>query len=538
MLQIEIENLRQDSDKQVKSLEDELRLALDHVTTAVRERDRMNNEISVILREKADMAAREVDLVQKVREQQTELEKLTNDNKLKSELEILKLQRDSLFEVIKQQEQALQIQQQQSEASLKMLHQRQAALDRFEQRHDGEHDDFSRLQEMLQQLLAREGEFLSSELMDAKKLSNVIAHAREKVVEAATLADELEKAKQENEDLRLEVEQLAHELKVKAEAMASANDEIAQFKKYSLDWEHRAHYWQQVAKKSAAAHNTTIAALTSSTGSNHSTSADRGERGRTDDSDDDALVKLQTENTSLQGRLAATVETMEAERREYEASKEQMQKEFASLWLAVEQLNKLDASKDRNLEELNQERDDLVAENRALKKQLQQLQREFNTLQSEIQVCWCYYQGMNDMTSQEIDLGLLDAADHEGIPVEEILRRSREIVGRSYEELEETPHRPHSNHVRHEVRSLVTIMSPCYICSDTRHTPTCAIDRSRLLRKRTAHRKIPRTRRGAHPHYHREVIPAHSTSLRWRNACVWSLRNPSVNRCVKGNGVN
>ena len=370
MLQVEIENMRQDSDKQIKSLEDELRLALDHVATAVRERDRMNNEVSVILREKADMAAREVDLVQKVREQQTELDKLSNDNKLKSELEILKLQRDSLFEVIKQQEQALQIQQQQSEASLKMLHQRQAALDRFEQRHDGEHDDFARLQEMLQQLLAREGEFLSSELMDAKKLSNVIAHAREKVMEAATLADELEKAKQENEDLRLEVEQLAHELKVKAEAMASANDEIAQFKKYSLDWEHRAHYWQQVAKKSAAAHNTTIAALTSSTSSNHSATAERTDthKTRAEESDDDALVKLQTENTSLQGRLAATVETMEAERREYEASKEQMQKEFASLWLAVEQLNKLDASKDRNLEELNQERDDLSAENRALKK--------------------------------------------------------------------------------------------------------------------------------------------------------------------------
>ena len=49
-------------------------------------------------------------------------------------------------------------------------------------------------------------------------------------------------------------------------------------------------------------------------------------------------------------------------------------------------------------------------------------------------------------------MGLLDAADHEGIPVEEILRRSREIVGRSYEELEETPQRPHNNYGRHEVK--------------------------------------------------------------------------------------
>jgi len=387
----------EEADNKMSSLEDELRLAMDHVTTAVKERDRTNAEITSVLKEKADMAAREVVLTQRIQELQLDVEKANNESKVKSELEIVKLQRDSLFEVIKQQEQALHMQQQQSEASLKMLHQRQAALDRYEQRSEGEHDELSHLQENLQQLLAQEGQTLYSELIDAKKLISVISSVREKVVECGVLKEDiarLEEEKEEVENRMKKLEQEHTEWKVEHEKIV---EQLELFKKHAIDWEARAHYWQQVAKKNST---------TSSESRALNESQDISSFASMSVTKSVEYLDLRSENATLQEQLNKSQEELEKSRKELSSSKDDMQKEFASLWMAVEQLNKLDASKDKALAEMTAARDTAVREKREIERSFISMKKEYESLQSEL---------------QSIDLDLLDVADNEGIEVGDIL---------------------------------------------------------------------------------------------------------------------
>lgn len=364
------------SENRISQLEDELRLSMDHVTHAIKERDRTNAEITSVLREKADMAAREVLLTQRIQELQMEVEKANNESKVKSELEIVKLQRDSLFEIIKQQEQALHMQQQQSEASLKMLHQRQAALDRYEQRSEGEHDELSDLQRNLQNLLANEGQTLYSELIDAKKLIAVIASVREKVLESGLLKEDISRLESERDAQRTRIERMEKETSAWRAEKGEVIDQLEHFKKHAIDWETRAQYWQQVAKKTSThssslheAHDPVLSGFASST---ITKSAE--------------YLDLRSENVTLQERLSKTQHELEEKKKELAMAKGDMEKEFAQLWTSVEQLNKLDASKDKTIAELKAERDAAVKEKNDILKKYREMQQEYEGLQSELQV--------------------------------------------------------------------------------------------------------------------------------------------------------
>jgi chromosome segregation ATPase len=365
------------SENRISQLEDELRLSMDHVTNAIKERDRTNAEITSVLREKADMAAREVLLTQRIQELQMEVEKANNESKVKSELEIVKLQRDSLFEIIKQQEQALHMQQQQSEASLKMLHQRQAALDRYEQRSEGEHDELSDLQKNLQSLLANEGQTLYSELIDAKKLIAVIASVREKVLESGLLKEDIARLQSERDAQRSRIERMEKEATAWRAEKSEVVDQLEHFKKHAIDWETRAQYWQQVAKKTSAhtssslndSHDHALSGFASST---ITKSAE--------------YLDLRSENVALQERLARTQEQLQEKQRELAEAKGDMEKEFSQLWTSVEQLNKLDASKDKTIAELKAERDAAAREKNEYIKKFRVMEQEYEGLQSELQV--------------------------------------------------------------------------------------------------------------------------------------------------------
>jgi hypothetical protein len=386
-----------ESDRKIHSLEDELRLSMEHVSTALKERDRTNTEITLVLKEKADLAAREVTLTKRIQELVLEVERAQNESKVKSELEIVKLQRDSLYEMIKQQEQALQIQQKQSEASLKMLHQRQAALDKYEQKYQNENEELNILQENLQKLLNHEGEMMYNELIDAKRLIPMITSLREKALENNHMKEEILHLDEEKADLLLKQKETEKKFDSLMRDYRDNNDQLEHYKKLTIDWETRAHYWQQVAKKttmgSSSFQNSKQygGADASFDMSNALSSSQFGlsglsSTGAQGQSNDLLMNELRNENIKLTSELSRKQDELNQTKEELETSKTEMQKEFSSLWLAVEQLNKLDASKDKTINELTTERDNALKELKEWKKKYQSMKSEYDGLQSELQV--------------------------------------------------------------------------------------------------------------------------------------------------------
>jgi chromosome segregation ATPase len=378
------EKMNESADK-IRSLEDEVKLSMEHMNSVVKERDRTNSEITMILKEKAEMASREVTLTQRIQELNLEVERAHNESKLKSELEIIKLQRDSLFEMIKQQENAMQLQQKQSESSLKMLHQRQVALDRYEQKYYHENDELNSLQSNLQKLLNHEGELLQHEVIDAKKLIGIITTMKEQVVDYQYCKDDLVRLENEKQEIYLKSQETERRSEGLMKEYRECSEQLEHMKKLSVDWETRAHYWQQVAKKSTSSGGGSRAysaenAMNQSLDSTVNTLSGHTTNGLLDSS------QLQIENHRLQESLNESQQQLEKTKLELESSKSDMQKEFSSLWLAVEQLNKLDASKDKNIHELIVERDNAVKECKEITKKYKEMKREYDGLQSELQV--------------------------------------------------------------------------------------------------------------------------------------------------------
>ena len=71
---------------------------------------------------------------------------------------------------------------------------------------------------------------------------------------------------------------------------------------------------------------------------------------------------------------------------ELRVSREGMQGELASLWMAVQELNKLDAVKEKKMQELLCDRDAAIESRDSALKQLEEMTDNYNELQTELQV--------------------------------------------------------------------------------------------------------------------------------------------------------
>ena len=71
---------------------------------------------------------------------------------------------------------------------------------------------------------------------------------------------------------------------------------------------------------------------------------------------------------------------------ELRVSREGMQGELASLWMAVQELNKLDAVKEKKMQELLCDRDSAIESRDSALKQLEEMTDNYNELQTELQV--------------------------------------------------------------------------------------------------------------------------------------------------------
>jgi len=391
-LEEELEETKKEWSTKYENLSNELKLSEKQYTSIVEERDRLHTDIATYTNEKAQMALRESALTERNQELQVNLEKAQNESKLKSELEIVQLQRDSLYEIITQQEKQIQVQQQQAENSLKMLHQRQEALDRYEQRSGGDMDELVTLQNSLHKMLANEGELLQSELIDARKMTEVITTVKEQVYEAKVMKEEINRIQIERTQLQDSIDRLSQEKKVTTDTLKSLNEQVDSLKKAAVDWETRAHYWQQIAQKNSVG--------------GQGVDSDENSRNNIKSTAD---LDLRTENAKLKEMLEFSQQESATAKQELEVSKEDMQKEFSSLWLAVEQLNKLDASKDKAMAELTASYDEACRDNNMWESKYNAIVRDYDTLQRELQA---------------IDLDLLDKADVEGIEVSTLLNHT------------------------------------------------------------------------------------------------------------------
>ena len=360
LLRGQLDDNKRESTTKYETINKELQLSVKQYSAVVEERDKLQAEIAGYSNEKAQLALRESSLSQRVQELEVSLEKATNDSKVKSELEVVKLQRDSLYEIINQQEKQIQVQQQQAESSLKMLHQRQEALDRYEQKTGGDMDELMSLQNSLHKMLTNEGELLHSELIDARRMTEVISTVKGKVQEAKLLKEEVSRIQSDNVQLRESVDRLSQENKSTVDTIKTLNDKVSQYKKNAIDWETRANYWQQTAQKNATSRST-----------------DSGGEGA-------ALDNL--DNAKLQELLQISQKETADAKAELEASKDDMEKEFSSLWLAVEQLNKLDASKDKALADMTAKYDEACQKNTLWEEKYKAIVQDYDKLQRELQV--------------------------------------------------------------------------------------------------------------------------------------------------------
>ena len=279
--------------------------------------------------------------------------------RIKSEVGALTLERDSLLGIIDRQEAAMKLQHQQSEASLKMLHQRQAALERVETDAANSMDELLRLQDGLEGMLTREGTALHSELLDAKRLTAIISTIRERMNDATKLNEELIKERSMRMDLEIRKDTVESELRELRSSLPTAgvqqiNDKVLELEKQLKAKEALATYWQQVAEK------------------------------MNENVEEAGNLELKAKNIELQEQLAAAKAETAKTKDELKTTKENMQTEFASLWMAVQELNKLDSAKDQELKSIIEERDRALREKQMAADNLKEFQQKYSAVQAEL----------------------------------------------------------------------------------------------------------------------------------------------------------
>lgn len=92
-------------------------------------------------------------------------------------------------------------------------------------------------------------------------------------------------------------------------------------------------------------------------------------------------------SSDLRNSKAMMQKEVWSSKEELRASREGMQGELASLWMAVQELNKLDAVKEKKLQELLTDKDQAVEAKLNAFRQLKEMTDNYNELQSELQVC-------------------------------------------------------------------------------------------------------------------------------------------------------
>lgn len=248
------------------------------------------------------------------------------NRELTRQISSISTERNALIAMIDQQDAAIKLQYNHFELSLEMLHQRQADLDKIEIDAGKNFDELLHLQKNLESLLVNESDTLQNELIDAKRLTGMISTARERMQATSILQDELDRELSSRLQLQTQHEILKTEIALARRdlpkqtlkttlleqdnyAAATKSKELIVLQ-YKLEIsEKNIQYWKNITKRVV----------------------------NNDDKFHDFVAKNNEMNT-----LDASKSYSKNDGSIKQQSKEEtMQIELSSLWVAVQELNKL-----------------------------------------------------------------------------------------------------------------------------------------------------------------------------------------------------
>ena len=303
-----------------------------------------------------------------MREQTLELDKQ------RVEIEVVSTERDSLLTNAQQHKSLIALQSQQTEEALKMQWQRQEALERVEKDAEFSVSQLMSIQDGLQKLFAREGTLIHSELVDAKKLTGMLTLVRDRMLEVNNIRLELERERSMRirlQDIQQCRDSAAKLSSIPDDPINDVNEQLAKYRKLVEASEAKANYWQSVAQRRVNDSGGAVSSLASDL-QNPTSLANTS--------------NMKEENDQLRSQLASALADSALANATLEKSQESMQREFSSLWIAVQELNKLDAAKEKALAELISDRDRAVVEKNNATTNLMELSHKYEQLQQDLEV--------------------------------------------------------------------------------------------------------------------------------------------------------
>lgn len=359
-----------------------------------------------VLRQDIHAIKQVADMKEIVEQEKHDLEKDRNDLLLKLDALVqdhqgLLTERDSLLAMIKQKDSLLWLQSQQSEASIKMLQQRQAALERAGMEQTSSGGDFQKLLDSLRELFQREGQVFTSAdgqaALDTSTLITLIRELKEKIALFDKIEQEfhaLEGRYQHEVALRQQSDEKFYEL---SRSLQSAEISNAELSKQLIEVHRELESMKRTQRggNGLAPGSPSLAYSSASSYNLHRTASSSSTMtGQAAVTELHVIIKQLNEKIEVQDqenqRLTSSLQSAQKEAQqakdEVVTTQTVMQREFASLWMSVQELNKLDALKDKSIQELIQERTQLTLERDTAIERLRATTIDCESLRKELEV--------------------------------------------------------------------------------------------------------------------------------------------------------
>lgn len=294
--------------------------------------------------------------------------------RLQSDLQAMTQERDALNLMLQQKDSLLKIQGQQADMSIKMLQKRQAQLENGEPS-----DEYARLLESLRELFTSEGEVILSELMDTERLTTMIRDVRDKMLQYDGLLSMYEAeqrsgaAKKEEFDLRLG--ESRKELDQAYARIVQLEKQLQQAQQNAPPQFAFSTYTAAPAPAPTLSPPKPTAATAVSNGVNPTTAAAMANQ---------LEVQLRTENNLLREQLVIAQSETNKYAMELRSLKDAHRAELSKVWNTLQELQSVDAAKDKSLQALIADRDRAIVEKDQAEERLKVAASRCSELQREI----------------------------------------------------------------------------------------------------------------------------------------------------------
>jgi hypothetical protein len=314
-------------------------------------------------------------------------------DKLRGDYEVLLTERNSLSSLVEQKDSLLWLQNQQSESNIKLL-QSQIQQLQLQQQTMIKSEDWQRMQESIRHVFSNENEVLYHEITDTKKLTGMIKDLHEKSKYFEKVQKKLDKENHLRKELESKLIESVKLLKAEETAKHEQEEMVAMLEKELSDAVKMNSYAIKNSRVKTKISNHIKANATTAQSLNNLHNLSSLLPHESVMQDDDATVahlvqqleQARSDNAYLLGQLEATQKENIQLKDELTNTQANMQKEFSALWMSVQELNKLDALKDKSIQDLIAERTQLTTERDLAHEKLKSLSLEMDKMKRETYV--------------------------------------------------------------------------------------------------------------------------------------------------------